>query len=298
MQPFAWQQARSIAEAATLAGRTVAEAMLTDPAQPAAPDCVVLKAGGIDLLDLMKEGLLRPSRVVNLREVPGLDGIAEDADGLRIGALVTLEQLAAHPALRQRYTALADAAAQRGQPADPPRGDARRQPAAAAALLVFPLGGAPLRAQGRRPLLRLCRREPVPRRVRPGRLRHRASLHRRDGAGGARCPRRAGDRAGHRASGAARRLPGRTRHRHQARNGSAHWRSPHRRGVAADSGQRALRVPEAIRKTLVRLVDRRRRGGAGPRPRRTLLPRRRRIGRRRAGALARAAGRGRRWPAR
>lgn len=116
MDRFAWQVARSVTEAATLAGRTVAEAMLADPGQPAAPDCVVLKAGGIDLLDLMKEGLLRPSRVVNLREVPGLAAITEDGSGLRIGALVTLEQLAAHPALRQRYAALADAAASSASP--------------------------------------------------------------------------------------------------------------------------------------------------------------------------------------
>ena len=37
----------------------------------AATDCVVMKAGGIDLLGLMKEGLLRPARMVNLRGVPG-----------------------------------------------------------------------------------------------------------------------------------------------------------------------------------------------------------------------------------
>jgi xanthine dehydrogenase YagS FAD-binding subunit len=151
MERFAWQQARSVAEAATLAKRTVAEAMLADPAQPAAADCVVLKAGGIDLLDLMKERLLRPARVVNLREIPGLGEItmnigtgdtstgdtstgntgsgnanarstsatgasAGDASGVRIGALVTLAQLAAHPALRQRYTALADAAASSASP--------------------------------------------------------------------------------------------------------------------------------------------------------------------------------------
>jgi len=116
MERFAWQSARSVAEAATLAGRTVAEAMLADPSQQAEPDGVVLKAGGIDLLDLMKEGLLRPARVVNLREVPGLDGIADDGDGIRIGALVTLVQLAAHPVLRARYTALADAAASAASP--------------------------------------------------------------------------------------------------------------------------------------------------------------------------------------
>ena len=108
--------------------------------KPAA-DAAVLKAGGIDLLDLMKEGLLAPRRVVNLRDIPGLDRIVPKRDGgaLRIGAMVTLAQLAAHPLVRARYRALADAAGALGQPADPPRRDHRRQPAAAAALLVFPL---------------------------------------------------------------------------------------------------------------------------------------------------------------
>ena len=116
MERFAWQAARSVAEAATLARRTVAEAMLADPDKPAPANCVVLKAGGIDLLDLMKQGLLRPARVVNLRDVPGLDAIAEDEGGVRIGALVTLEQFAAHAMLRQRYTALADAAENSASP--------------------------------------------------------------------------------------------------------------------------------------------------------------------------------------
>ncbi len=42
---------------------------------------LVVKAGGIDLLDLMKEGLLAPATVVSLRDVPGLDAIDEPADG-------------------------------------------------------------------------------------------------------------------------------------------------------------------------------------------------------------------------
>ena len=55
--------------------------------------CRVVKAGGIDLLDLMKEGLLQPRRIVNLRGISGLDRIVEETDGgLRIGALVTLAQ--------------------------------------------------------------------------------------------------------------------------------------------------------------------------------------------------------------
>jgi xanthine dehydrogenase YagS FAD-binding subunit len=116
MERFTWQAARSVAEAATLARHTVAEAMLIEPDKPAPADSVVLKAGGIDLLDLMKEGLLRASRVVNLRDIAGLDGIIEDGDGMRIGALVTLEQLATHPALRRGYTALADAAGSSASP--------------------------------------------------------------------------------------------------------------------------------------------------------------------------------------
>lgn len=115
MQPFAWQSAGSVAEAATLARTTVAEAMLAEPGQPGSA-CVVLKAGGIDLLDLMKEDLLRPERLVNLRELPGLDGVSEAEGGVRIGALTTLEQLAAHPVLRQRYAALADAAGSSASP--------------------------------------------------------------------------------------------------------------------------------------------------------------------------------------
>ena len=111
MDPFGWQSARSVSEAAALAATTVADAMLSDQA-----DGVVLKAGGVDLMDLMKEGLLRPRRVVNLREVPGLDAIAEDGTGVRIGALVTLKQIATHPLLQQRYAALAGAAGSSASP--------------------------------------------------------------------------------------------------------------------------------------------------------------------------------------
>ena len=112
MERFSWQSARSIPQAAALATTTVADAMLAD----ATADNVILKAGGIDVLDLMKEGLLRPSRLVNLREIPGLDAIAEDDAGIRIGAMATLQQIASHPVLRLRYTALADAAGSSANP--------------------------------------------------------------------------------------------------------------------------------------------------------------------------------------
>ncbi len=71
---------------------------------------VALKAGGVDLLDRLKEGLEAPKRVVNLRQVPGLDGLTDDpTEGLTVGPLVTLAKLAADQTVRARYAALAQA---------------------------------------------------------------------------------------------------------------------------------------------------------------------------------------------
>jgi len=76
----------------------------------------VIKAGGIDLMDLLKEHLVEPSRLVNLRAVRGLDHLADGDDGLRIGPLVTLARLADDAAVRRRYRALADAAGHAATP--------------------------------------------------------------------------------------------------------------------------------------------------------------------------------------
>ena len=117
MQPFEWLDARSQAEAVGAGATTVAAAMIAPADGRPSRDAVIVKAGGIDLLDLMKEGLLQPRRVVNLRGVPGLDRIVEGDDGaLHIGALVTLAQLAEHPLVRARYAALADTARQSASP--------------------------------------------------------------------------------------------------------------------------------------------------------------------------------------
>ncbi|MGV9553968.1 FAD binding domain-containing protein, partial [Streptomyces ardesiacus] len=72
------------------------------------PDARFL-GGGTNLVDLMKTGVERPARLVDVRGLP-LDGIEETADGgLRIGATVTNSDLAAHPEVRRRYPALAQA---------------------------------------------------------------------------------------------------------------------------------------------------------------------------------------------
>lgn len=76
-----------------------------------------LKAGGIDLLDHLKEHLLEPPRVVDLKSVPGLNTIAAQPDGsLRIGPLATLAQVAAHTAVRKTHPALAQACGEAASP--------------------------------------------------------------------------------------------------------------------------------------------------------------------------------------
>jgi len=116
MNRFQWASARGVADAAGSGNATVADAMRSKNGSPRT-DAVVLKAGGVDLLDLMKEGLLAPMRVVNLRALPELGRIVEEKDGgMRIGATVTLAQLGAHPAIRARYRALAQAAGNSASP--------------------------------------------------------------------------------------------------------------------------------------------------------------------------------------
>ncbi len=76
-----------------------------------------MKAGGIDLIDLMKEGLLAPAEVTSLQGVPGLSAIAPTPEGgLSVGPMVTLARLAADPSIRERYPALAEAAGESASP--------------------------------------------------------------------------------------------------------------------------------------------------------------------------------------
>jgi xanthine dehydrogenase YagS FAD-binding subunit len=72
------------------------------------PDARFL-GGGTNLVDLMRAGVERPARLVDVRELP-LNRIEVTANGdLRIGATVTNSDLAAHPEVRRRYPALAQA---------------------------------------------------------------------------------------------------------------------------------------------------------------------------------------------
>ncbi len=84
MNSFEWADATTVEQAAGL----LAESTEQRP--------VIAKAGGIDLLDLMKEGILAPARLVNLKTIRGLDEIGTE-DGLTLGALVTLDRIDKDP---------------------------------------------------------------------------------------------------------------------------------------------------------------------------------------------------------
>jgi xanthine dehydrogenase YagS FAD-binding subunit len=69
----------------------------------------VVKAGGVDLLDRMKDGIEQPQKLVNIRNVPELRGIRETDQGLTIGPLTTLAEISDHPVIRAQYQILSDA---------------------------------------------------------------------------------------------------------------------------------------------------------------------------------------------
>lgn len=66
-------------------------------------------AGGTDLLALMKEDVVAPRRLVNIKEISDLRGAKASAQGLRIGALTTLGELAENAEVRKSHPALAEA---------------------------------------------------------------------------------------------------------------------------------------------------------------------------------------------
>jgi xanthine dehydrogenase YagS FAD-binding subunit len=75
----------------------------------AEPGSVYL-AAGTNLLDLMKGGVTRPHRLVDITRLPGLERIEHLADGgIRIGALVRNADLAHDPDFVRSYPAIAEA---------------------------------------------------------------------------------------------------------------------------------------------------------------------------------------------
>lgn len=101
MKSFEWANPKTVGQAVKL----------LQPQTNNADEAPQVIAGGQDLLTSMKDYLVRPQRVVNLKSVPGLDRITPNGKGgLRIGALVTLADLEENPNVRRSFPGLAEAA--------------------------------------------------------------------------------------------------------------------------------------------------------------------------------------------
>jgi xanthine dehydrogenase YagS FAD-binding subunit len=66
-------------------------------------------AGGTDLLALMKDDVIRPKRLVNIKPIKEMSGVSASSQGLRVGALTTLGELADNVNVAKDYPALAEA---------------------------------------------------------------------------------------------------------------------------------------------------------------------------------------------
>ena len=75
-----------------------------------------LLSGGYSLLPLLKLRLAQPGLLVDLRDVAGLDGIAETDDDLRIGARATHRQIHENPIIASRYPMFRELAGGIGDP--------------------------------------------------------------------------------------------------------------------------------------------------------------------------------------
>ena len=102
MRPFNHINAKSLEEAASVLGKGKS----------------ALNAGGTDLIGRLKDNILPdyPATVVNIKSVPGLDYIKEEDGMLKIGAVTRLSDIAESPVVKEKYTALAQAAARAASP--------------------------------------------------------------------------------------------------------------------------------------------------------------------------------------
>src|SRR5215469_7472024 len=73
------------------------------------PNAVAV-GGGSDLLGMVKERLVQPDVLVNLKSIRGLDQVSAKGSEINIGGLITLDTLSHEPLIRANYTVLAEAA--------------------------------------------------------------------------------------------------------------------------------------------------------------------------------------------
>ncbi len=73
-------------------------------------DRFYLMAGGTDLLGEIKDEIISPEFIVDLKSIPGLSYIKKEKDGMRIGALTTVAELAENTTIKNEYPVLHQAA--------------------------------------------------------------------------------------------------------------------------------------------------------------------------------------------
>ena len=102
MKPFQHTNAKTVNEAVTALGDAQSRII----------------AGGTDLLGTLKDNVLpiHPERVVNIKTIEGLDYITEEDGALRIGALARIADIAENSAIREKWSALAQAASSVASP--------------------------------------------------------------------------------------------------------------------------------------------------------------------------------------
>jgi xanthine dehydrogenase YagS FAD-binding subunit len=84
-------------------------ATLPDAIGAAAQSDGMLIAGGTELLNWMKEGIVAPQRLIDINGISGLDRIEINDSGLRIGALARMSDVARHEAVVRDYPAVSQA---------------------------------------------------------------------------------------------------------------------------------------------------------------------------------------------
>jgi xanthine dehydrogenase YagS FAD-binding subunit len=102
MKRFAYKSATTVAEASSmLAGGNAA-----------------ILAGGGDIINVMRTGALPnpPETLVNIKNIPGLNSITEDASGLKIGATAKLADIAKSSIVKGKWSALAESALKAASP--------------------------------------------------------------------------------------------------------------------------------------------------------------------------------------
>jgi xanthine dehydrogenase YagS FAD-binding subunit len=72
--------------------------------------------GGSEYLQLMKDHVVEPDYLINLKTIPGLEFIKEERGGFRVGALTKLVDIEEHPAIREKLLILSDAAGEAASP--------------------------------------------------------------------------------------------------------------------------------------------------------------------------------------